>query len=111
MDRKELLNDIAKELLKVSLDNEKYSEVIKRMSLRLRIKVLQLLLETNPDIAEELKTRINNITDELNDNEELRYADNEFLKQWNKNNVNIIDGLDYEKILRDKIKQISVRSG
>ena len=111
MNRNEILNDIAAELLKVSLDNEKYSEVIKRTSLRLRIKVLELILKNNPDNTENIQARINTIADELNDDEELRNADNDYLKQWNESSSNsTIDGLDYEQILRDKIEQISQRA-
>ena len=112
MNRNEILSDIAAELLKVSLDNEKYSEVIKRTSLRTRIKVLELLLETKPNNANEIQDRINVIAAELDDNEELKKFDNEYLQQWNESSSNsTIDGLDYEQILKDKINQISRRSG
>ena len=110
MNRNEILNDIATELLKVSLDNEKYSEIIKRTSLRTRIKVLELLLETKPNNANEIQDRINLIAAELDDNEELKKSDNEYLKQWYKTDSSNIDGLDYEQILKDKINQISQRA-
>ena len=111
MNRNEILNDIAAGLLKVSLDNKKYSEIIGRAALRVRIKVLELLLETKPNDTNEIQDRINLIADKLDDNEELKRSDNEYLKQWYKTDSSNIDGLDYEQILKEKINQISRRSG
>ena len=110
MNRNEILNDIAAGLLKVSLDNKKYSEIIGRATLRVRVKVLELLLETKSNNANEIQDRINVIAAELDDNEELKKSDNEYLKQWYKTDSSNIDGLDYEQILKDKINQISQRA-
>ncbi len=111
MDLSQLKVEIAKGLLEKNINKTKYNSIIQRARLRAKIKILEFLMESYPNNAEEYHNRIKILSDTLNDNEELKNADNEYLKEYHRTSINkTVNGLNYEKILKDKINQTSKRA-
>ena len=111
MDLSQLKAEIAKGLLEKNIDGTKYNSIMSRATLRVRIKVLELLKESYPVYTEEFQNNINLLSDKLNDSEELIESDGLYLKEYHKMDSKNRAGIDHKKLLMDKINQIAVRSG